>query len=94
MIRVDIGPRVLRTLKRLGPAITAKAEVTIATVAQHLGGPHRHRGLGLRKLGRRSYEVRLWLQWRVVFLHERDRLTAYDLMDHEGVRRWLKGERR
>ncbi len=90
MIRVDIGPRVASTARRLGPEVTAQAEAKIAAVAAQFGQPHTHSGLGLRKLGRRSYEVRVWLQWRVVFLHEGDRLTAYDIMNHDEVRAWLK----
>ena len=93
MIRVDIGPRVLKSAERLGAEITAKAEEKIAAIAAQFGNPHMHSGLGLRKLGRRSYEVRVWLQWRVVFIHEADRLTAYDIMDHDGVAAWLKQRR-
>ncbi len=91
MIRVDIGPRVVKSAQRLGPVVTAKAEEKIAAVATHFGNPHQHSGLGLRKLGRRSYEIRIWLQWRVVFIHEGDRLTAYDIMNHDEVAAWLKG---
>lgn len=91
MIRVDVGPRVVRTARQLGPEVTAKAEKALALVARHFGDPHRHSGLGLRKLGRNSHEVRGWLRWRIVLIKEADRLTAYDIMDHDGVRAWLKG---
>ena len=76
MIRLDIGPRVFKTLTRLGTEITTKAEQKLREVQTHFGDPHRHSGLGLRKLGRRSYEIRVWLQWRIVLLHDHDRLTA------------------
>ena len=91
MIRVDIGPRLVRTAHKTGPNIIAKAEQTLALVAQHFGDLHRHAGLALRKLGRKSYEARLWLQWRIVFIREPDRLTAYDITDLSEVRAWLKG---
>jgi hypothetical protein len=90
MIRVDIGPRVRKKAQRLGSDITAKAGEKIAAVAAHFGNPHEHSGLGLRKLGRRSYELRIWLQWRVVFIHEGDRITAYDIMNQDEVATWLK----
>ncbi len=61
MIRVDIGPRVFRSAERLGPKVTAKAEEKIAAIAAQFGNPHAHSGLGLRKLGPRSYEIRVWL---------------------------------
>jgi hypothetical protein len=94
MIRVDIGPRLVQRARALGPELTAKAEAKLALVAAHFGHPHRHSGLGLRKLGRNSFETRVWLQWRIVFIQEADRLTAYDIMNHDGVRAWLKGRRR
>jgi hypothetical protein len=93
MIRVDIGARVVRTARRLGPEFTTKAEEKLTLVAEQFGDPHRHSGLGLRKLGRKSYEIRVWLQWRIVFIKEPDRLTAYDVMNHDEVRVWLRGRK-
>ena len=93
MIRVDVGPRVFKSARRLGPSVTAKAEAKIVAVAAQFGNPHAHSGLGLRKLGRRSFEIRVWLQWRVVFILESDCLTAYDIMDHDEVAAWLKRRR-
>lgn len=93
MIRVEIGPRIVRTARRLGPQVTSEAEKRIAQVAREFGNPHSHSGLGLRKIGRRSYEVRVWLQWRVVFVHDGDRLLAHDILNHDEVARWLKQRR-
>lgn len=90
MIRVEIGPRIVRTARRLGPQVTAEAEKRIAQIAREFGNPRSHSGLGLRKIGRRSYEVRVWLQWRVVLVHHGDRLLAYDILNHNEVVRWLK----
>ena len=90
MIRVDIGPRLIRTAQKLAPEVRAEVERTLQLVSQHFGDPHRHGGIGLRKLGRRSYEARLGLELRIVFAKEADRLTAYDIMDHDEVRLWLK----
>jgi hypothetical protein len=73
--------------------MAAEVEAKLAQVAEEFGDPHRHGGLGLRKLGRRSYEARLGLGWRVIFIKEEDRLTAYDLMNHDQVRQWLKGRK-
>jgi hypothetical protein len=90
MIRVDVGPRLIRTARELGPEITRKAEEALSSIAESFGAPHRHGGLGLRKLGPNSYEVRVSLQWRIVMIKEANRLTAYDIMDHDQVRIWLK----
>ena len=91
MIRVDVHPRLVRTARRLH--LTAEAETILQLVSEQFGEQHRHSGLGLRKLGRYSYEARIGLQWRIVFIREPDRLTAFDIMDHEEVRRWLKGRK-
>ncbi len=91
MIQVDIGPRVIRTARRLGPKVTAEAEERLREVARHFGDPHRHSGLGLRKLGRFSYEARIWLDWRIVLILDAGRLVAYDIMNHDQVRAWLRG---
>lgn len=94
MIRVDVGPRLIRTARRLGPEITAKAEEALSAIAEQFGDPHRHSGLGLRKLGQNSYEIRICLQWRVLLIREPDRLTAYDIMDHDQMRAWLRSRGR
>ena len=93
MIRVDIGARLARTVIKLDPQTVAELEAKLARVAAQFGEAHRHGGLGLRKLGRRSYEARVGLDLRIVFIHEGDRLTAYDLMTHDQVRKWLKGRK-
>ncbi len=92
MIRVQISERLRKTAKKLPADVRAKAEAAIAAVAADFGNPHKHGGLGLRKLARRSYEVRAHLQWRVVFILEGETLTAFDLMNHDEVRRWLRGQ--
>ena len=92
MIRVVLTARIRKTAGRLGPELTAEANRIIAAVSESFGQPHAHSGLGLRKLGRRSYEARIGLQWRVVFLHTGDTLTAFDIMTHDEVRAWLKGQ--
>ena len=90
MIRVDVGPRLSRSARKLGDQIIAEVEGKLALVSRHFGEPHRHSGLGLRKLGRRSYEARVSRGMRIVFIIEPDRLTVYDLKDHHPVARWLK----
>ena len=94
MIRVLLTPRIRKTAEKLPPEVRQKASEAIAQVAVAFGSPHTHRGIGLRKLARRSYEVRVHLQWRVVFIHDGDTLTAYDVMKHDEVALWLRGRRK
>jgi hypothetical protein len=93
MIRVDVTGRLVRTVRKLGPQISVEVEEKLALVAAGFGDPHQHSGLGLRKIGRRSYEIRLGLQLRIVLIKEPDRLTAYDVMDHGQVSQWLRSRR-
>lgn len=94
MIRVLLSERIKKTAEKLSPGLRKKASQAIADVAAAFGEPHRHRGLGLRKLARRSYEVRVHLQWRVVFIHDKSALIAYDVMTHDEVSLWLRGQRK
>jgi hypothetical protein len=94
MIRVLLSERIRKTAGKLPPEARAKAAKAIGEVAAAFGDPHQHRGLGLRKLARRSYEIRVHLQWRVVFIHDGKNLIAYDVMNHDEVALWLKGQRK
>jgi mRNA-degrading endonuclease RelE of RelBE toxin-antitoxin system len=94
MIRVLLSERIQKTADRLPPDVRQKASRAIDHVGRAFGDPHQHRGLGLRKLARRSYEIRVHLQWRVVFVHDGKNLIAYDVMNHHEVVLWLKGQRR
>jgi hypothetical protein len=78
----------------LPPEVREKASAAISQVGTAFGDPHAHRGLGLRKLARRSYEARVHLQWRVVFIHDGETLVAYDIMTHDEVALWLRGRRK
>jgi hypothetical protein len=94
MIRVLLSERIKKTAGKLPPEAREKAAQVIAAVAAAFGDPHRHRDLGLRKLARRSYEIRVHLQWRVVFVHDGKDLIAFDVMNHDEVSLWLKGQRK
>ena len=90
MIRVDVGPRLSRSARGLGDQIIAEVEGKLTLVSWHFGEPHRHSGLGWRKLGQRSDEARVSRGLRILFIRETDRVTAYDLMDHHQGTQWLK----
>ena len=94
MIRVLLSERIKKTADKLPPEVREKAARAIADVGTAFGDPHRHRGLGLRKLAGRSYEIRVHLQWRIVFIHDGKALVAYDVMTHDDVARWLRGQRK
>ena len=91
MIRLIIGPRLGKSLAKLPQQATAEAERRLSGVMEQFGNPHAHAGLGLRKIGPHSYECRIWLQWRIVLIDRGDCLFAFDVMNHDEVRRWLRG---
>jgi len=92
MIEVVLSERIRKTAAKLSPDLREKASAAISKVAAAFGDPHEHRGLGLRKLARRSYEIRVHLQWRVVFIHDGASLIAFDVMKHDEVALWLRGQ--
>jgi len=94
VISVLLSERISKTADKLPPDTRDKVSQAIAEVAAAFGDPHKHRGLGLRKLARRSYEIRVQRQWRVVFIHDRETLIAYDVMNHDEVALWLRGQRK
>jgi len=91
-MRVQISTLLQKRAAKLPPDVRNSASAAIAFVAEAFGQPHLHGGLRLRKLGKRSYEVRVQLQWRVVFSLDGETLTAYDLMSHDEVRRWVRNQ--
>ena len=90
MIKIEVGPRLIKTLRRLGPDVHAQTEKKLAQIARDFGSPHSHSGLGIRKIGRHSFEARIGLHWRIALIQESDRLLAYNVMTHEEILRWLK----
>jgi hypothetical protein len=92
MIRIELGSRFLRSLGKIKPDLTDEAEKRLEQVAKEFGKPHAHGGLGLRKLEPRAYEVRLGLHYRMVLIHRKDSLEAFDIMTHEEVRQWLRSK--
>ena len=94
MITVLLSERIRKTADKLPPEMRDEVSQAISEAAAAFGDPHKHRGLGLRKLARRSYEIRVQRQWRVVFIHDGETLIAYDVMNHDEVALWLRGQRK
>ena len=94
MIRVLLTERIKKTADNLPAEMRHAVSEAIAAVASAFGDPHQHRGLGVRKLAKRSYEIRVQRQWRVVFIYDGECLIAYDIMNHDEVSLWLRGQRK
>ena len=55
-----------------------------------LGHPHQHAGLGIRKLVKNYFEMRVGLDVRLVFQVQSDSITFALAGSHDEVRRYLK----
>jgi hypothetical protein len=91
VIRVSTTPKFRKRLGQFPAELHGEFENALANAAASFGDVHRHSGLGLRKLGKRSYEIRVHLQWRIVLIHDGKNLHAFDIMNHDEVRTWLHG---
>ena len=54
------------------------------------GHPHRHQGLGIRKLSPRFFEIRVGLDLRLVFQNSPDALVFVMAGDHDEVQKFLR----
>jgi len=63
---------------------------TIDVLQASLGDPHRHAGLGIRKLVNRYFEVRVGLDLRLVFRLDPETISFVFAGSHDEVRRFLK----
>ncbi|HUB26162.1 MAG TPA: hypothetical protein VL992_12095 [Tepidisphaeraceae bacterium] len=71
-------------------ALVAKVLVDIQS---GFGNPHRHSGLGIRKLAPNLFECRAGLKLRLIFLARKGTLTFDFAGDHENVQTYLRGRR-
>jgi mRNA-degrading endonuclease RelE of RelBE toxin-antitoxin system len=88
--RVRIQPDLLKAIRAMPSADRKAVGERIAEAQRHLGQPHLHRGVGLRKLRDDWYEIRVGLKLRLVFEDTSDALVFEFFGDHDDVRRFLK----
>lgn len=90
MIRVFLSKRFLASLASLSGDQRQKAEKVLRDTMKGFGDPHRHAGLGFRKLTPDYYECRLDLRLRILFRSRQEGLIAYDILTHDQIRALLK----
>jgi mRNA-degrading endonuclease YafQ of YafQ-DinJ toxin-antitoxin module len=80
-----------RTVVRAYPKpVRIEIGKAIDALQQFLGHPHRHAGLGIRKLVRHYFEMRVGLDLRLIFKIESDRVSFIFAGTHDEVQRFLK----
>lgn len=82
--------RFQRDLAGLSKADRARSFKLLLRLPKVIGEPHRHSGMGIRKLHRSGvYEARAGLDLRVVFALRDDQTILVTVGSHEDVRRYL-----
>jgi mRNA-degrading endonuclease YafQ of YafQ-DinJ toxin-antitoxin module len=91
MISIELTKRFKKIVQQAGREEEVSA--TLKLVREGFGNPHAHTGISIRKLGRRIYECRTGLAWRLVFEAQKGVLTFDFAGDHNEVQSYLRGQR-
>jgi hypothetical protein len=87
---IRIAPDLLKAIRCMPVPERKAVGQSIAAAQRCIGQPHRHRGLGLRKLRDEWYEVRVGLKLRLLFENAPEALVFELLGDHDDVKNFLK----
>ena len=89
-MRIELHPRLRKRAAKLSRRERDEIAAALRALEDGFGQPHRHAGLGIRRLRKGLFECRAGLQWRIVFHAEKGVLSAYDVMTHDEVKAWLR----
>ena len=88
---LDLG-EAFRTRVRTYPKATrGRIGLALRQLERDFGQPHRHRGLGIRKLTGNFFEIRVGLDIRLVFQNRADCLLFVMAGNHDEVQKFLRG---
>lgn len=88
MISIELTKRFKRFVRESGRE--EEVSVTLQLVRDGFGNPHLHAGLSIRKLGKRIYECRTGLAWRLIFEAQKGVLTFDFAGTHDEVLNYLR----
>ena len=89
-MRVDYLPRFDRSFKKVGLPIQEEIQRAIGSFLDNISKGTRPQGLGLRRLRDVFWEIRVGLQYRVLFEMKNDWVTFLFVGNHNEVKRFLK----
>lgn len=92
MFAIDLTGPFRGRVRRLPKPLRRDVAKVIDNLAEGFGHPHRHSGLGIRKLGRNYFECRVGLDLRLLFRAEPGLLTFTFAGNHDEVKRYAKRE--
>jgi mRNA-degrading endonuclease RelE of RelBE toxin-antitoxin system len=87
---VFLSERFRAIIREYPKPIRIEVGKTIDLLQASLGHPHRHSGLGIRKLVKNYFEMRAGLDLRLVFRIERDSIIFIFAGSHDEVRQFLR----
>ena len=88
---IFLSPRFRTVVRDYSKPVRAEIGQVIDRLHAALGQPHQHAGLGLRKLVKNYFEIRVGLELRLVFRVEPEAVIFVFAGTHDEVRRFLKG---
>jgi len=90
-MRIALSRRIQRQLEHAPDDLRRQLSDAVTQLPRVLGQPHRHAGLGVRKIHPHGvFELRIGRQCRVVFTQpEKDMIMLHLLGDHNDVQRFL-----
>lgn len=88
-----IDPAVLRRLRELDKKERSECLLALCDLTEAFGQPHRHSGLGIRKLGGKLFECRGSLALRFLFQARPSELFVCSVGTHDEIRALLRSGR-
>ena len=89
-MRIDLHPRLRKRVEKLSAADREQIAGSLQALGDGFGRPHLHAGIGIRRLRKDLFECRAGLRWRIVFFAEKGVITAYDVLTHDEIKKWLR----
>ena len=90
--RILTTPAFERSLRKYSDAEIESIRGSIGHLPDAFGNPHRHAGVGIRKLRKNVYEVRAGLKIRVLFAVDESDLVLLLAGSHDDIAKWIKGK--
>jgi len=87
---IYLSERFRATVREYPKPVRIEVARAIDLLQSSLGYPHRHSGLGIRKLVKNYFEMRVDLDLRLVFKVESDGIIFIFAGTHDEVRQFLK----
>ena len=88
---VDLSGAFLARVRAYPKVTRGKIGLALQHLERDFGHPHRHPGLGIRKLTGNILEIRVGLEIRLVFQNRADCLLFMMAGNHAEVQRFLRG---